>query len=89
MSGLVARQIRGRGGEVAERISVSLPTAPSSGSVALIFNIVGCQAVPEGLVANKTKEYFLQFCLILMTIFTERSSLNSSVETRHKPQSWS
>ena len=61
MPGLVARQIRRGGGVVTERISVSLPTDPSAGSVALIFYIVGCQAVSEGLVADKTKEYFPHF----------------------------
>ena len=63
MPGLVTRQIRRGGGVVAQRISV--PADPSAGPVALIFNIVGCQAVSEGLVAvavvvaDETKEYFV------------------------------
>ena len=86
MSGLVTRQIGRWGSVVAQRISISLPTDPSSGPVALIFNIVGCQAVPEGLVANKTKEYFLQ---LSWWIFTVRSSQNFSVEAHCNPPSWS
>ena len=63
MPGLVARQIGGGGGEVAQRISVSVSPDPSAASVAFIFHIVGCQAVSQGLVtmtltvavADKTK----------------------------------
>ena len=58
MSGLVTRQIRGGGGVAAERISVSFTADPATGSVALVFDILGCQAVSQGLVAVPDK-YFL------------------------------
>ena len=86
MPGLVTRQIRRGGGVVAQRISVSVPTDPSAGSVALIFNIVGGERVPEGgNIPNKTEEYL--HCSVTITI-TVTSNLNFVIGNRYKVQSW-